>query len=135
MGDAAFRFVVDTGASSTLSCSKLIASKIRACTRAHKVVTQVGVHKERICSDMVLADVRIGGLEPLPQVPILINDAEVEGSDGYVGIAVLKYFDIWIEPHRIGFRRNEKPVDTAAMARGARGECSADSASLCQITP
>ena len=130
VGEVDMRMVVDTGASSHVSCGRSAAKKIRGCSNSTSMVTQVGVHGERVCSDVIRGDVRIGATGTVSHVPIYVNEGDVEGSDGYIGIGLLKLYDIWLEPHRIGFRRNRSHASFPTTV-GVGGSCSASSSSLC----
>ena len=102
------RVVVDTGATAPLSISKSSSSRIKQCSAPNGGVfniTQTGVNGERICSSSIAVNVNIGSVK-LGNVVALINDQDVEGADAYAGLGMLRALDIWLEPHRIGVRRN-----------------------------
>lgn len=107
VGGAPMDLVIDTGASTTVSISSTSVQKLRLCTRemAPKSVVQVGVNGERVCSDIVSATVRMGRIH-LEDVDILANSMPVQGSDGYIGMGVLRSLDMWFEHGRFGCRRS-----------------------------
>jgi hypothetical protein len=127
VGDAPMRVVVDTGAVATLSLGRTAAKRLRTCTRGAppRRTAQAGVNGEEVCSDVLRAPVRVGGVEAtgvidLGVVDVLVNEGEVEGADGYVGLGLLRAVDLWLEPGRIGFRRNGlAPRSSMATVEGA----------------
>ena len=130
VGGGAMRLVVDTGSSGTISIGRSSAAKIRACAESEggpKTVTQVGVHGETVCSDLLVASV-VMGRTTLPGVDIMVNSSEVEAADGYMGLALLRAFDIYVEHGKIAFRKNGLPV--ARVASATRSERCASSSSL-----
>ena len=117
VGGARLDLVVDTGASTTVSLSSASLHKLKKCThRADTSVVQVGVNGERVCSNVVSADVRVGRLD-LGRVDVLANTSPVQGSDGYVGMGVLRALDLWFEHGRLGVRRSGLAVRPIERAR------------------
>lgn len=122
VGGSMLRIVVDTGATTTVSLSRAAAIGMARCAlpaEGPRRSFQTGVHGERICSDVLTASIRIGSVE-VPDVPVHANDTGVEGADGYMGMGVLRMFDLWLEPQRIGFRFNGLPH---RASHGASGSC------------
>ena len=119
VGGSYYRCTVDTGATSTLCLNRSApgASSLRERSVGH--VRQVGVNGERICSDVILVPIRIGSIEVGEAVPVLLNDANASGVDGYVGMGVLRCFDIWMSSKGLGLRASGlSPPSTLSMARG-----------------
>ena len=75
---------------------------------------------ERVCSDVVHARVRVGGLD-LGDVEVFANASEVEGADGYAGMGLLRALDLWLEPGRLGVRRSGLPPRGSDVT--AAGDC------------
>jgi len=116
LGGVTVHVVVDTGASTTVSISRAVARRLSVCAPQGTTVHQTGVNGENVCSDVVTTDVTLGS-ERLPGVPVLVNSKDVEGADGYVGIGILRCFDIHLSSRGIGFRRNGLVAGTLAFAR------------------
>lgn len=125
VGHSRLLIVLDTGAASTLSLSKTAAMTLQRCdaTGAPRSLTQIGVNGERVCSDIIVCPVEVGNIK-LGDVDVLINSHPVEGADGYAGMGVLRSFDLWIEPTRIGLRKSSFPVAkaTAGVSSNSCGE-------------
>jgi hypothetical protein len=121
VGGAALRVVVDTGANAPLSLAAGAVAKLRTCAEPAAPVraTQTGVNGERVCSDVLLARVRLGRLD-LGEVHVFANDGAVAGADGYAGMGLLRALDVWLEPTRIGFRRSGLPPRAPTALRAGR---------------
>ena len=115
VGSVALRIVVDTGAAAALSLSRRAVERLGPgdCERTNRRATQAGVHGTPVCSDVLLAPVRLGPLD-LGIVEVFANTHDVEGADGYAGMGLLRAVDLWLEPHAIGFR----PSGLAPRASG-----------------
>lgn len=102
---AQLQIVIDTGAAAALSLGRSVRSRLTSAVQPTppRHATQGGVHGERVCCDVLEASVQVGSLK-VPKVEVFINAQEVEGADGYAGIGLLRAFDLWLEPNRIGFR-------------------------------
>lgn len=113
---------VDTGASMGLCVSEpRVARRLAACPTADTArhIVQRGVHSETVCSDVIEATVAIGK-HTLEKVQVLLNDTRTEGADGYVGLGVLRAFDMWFTTQRIGFLPNGLgPLPTQSVRTGA----------------
>lgn len=121
VGGARLRIVVDTGAAASLSIASTAAARLETCRAARRKATQRGVHGEDVCSDVLLAPVRVGSLD-LGDVEVFVNSADVEGADGYAGMGLLRALDLWLAPGEIGFRRNGlPPARSRVLADGACG--------------
>jgi hypothetical protein len=105
-----FQLVVHTGASAPISLGKRAGVTMHACTTDQtRMVAQTGVHGERICSDVISASVELGGTT-FDSVKIYVNESDVEGADGMIGMGVLRAVDIFIDRSQIGFRPNKLPT-------------------------
>lgn len=122
VGGARLDVVLDTGAAAPLSLSPRAVRALRSCrATAHKAV-QGGVNGERVCSDVVYASVRVGS-HALGDVQVFANSHDVEGADGYAGMGLLRAFDLWFEPRRVGLRRSGLPPRASAgLTSGSCGE-------------
>ena len=105
LGGIEFNVTVDTGAPGPVSLGKDAAKRLHACVRKHKVLGQEGVNGERVCSEIITTDMTFCG-QSKQDVPVFVNDTPVEGVDGYVGMGVLRAFDILITEDGIGFAPN-----------------------------
>ena len=119
-GSRVLNVVIDTGASAPLS----VCVPVPEATPTHRTVHQVGVNGERVCSEVMVADVTLGSVV-LPQVDVLVNSHPVEGADGYVGMGLLRCFDIYLDQQSIGFRLSGLPP--ARVTHAAAGSCRAPS--------
>lgn len=115
VGGVEMRIVVDTGAPAALTLSRSAAARVpRAGSSSPQRVVQTGVNGETVCSEVILVDsVRFLTMTLARHVEVLASTGEVEGADGYAGLALLRTVDLWLEPARIGMRRN------GLRARGA----------------
>ena len=104
-GGVMLRVVVDTGAAAALSLAPSARKKLTQWTPLNKKAYQSGVNGERVCSDVLSTEVRIGSLK-FGQVETFANSHEVHGCDGYAGLGLLRAVDLCLEPTRIGLRLN-----------------------------
>ena len=130
VGELALTLVVDTGAPAPVSLGMHAAKRLRRCAllKEPRHVTQVGVHGDRTCSTVVFAPMQVQGGPHHDSVQVLLNDEEVDGADGYLGMGFLRTLDLWIEPTRIGVRPNGRKVMASSTSKGS---CAEDS-SACQ---
>ena len=99
---------VDTGAPGPICLGANAVKRMTTCkihTRGRISLNQTGVNNERICSEILSSDVEFCG-KSFNDLPILVNDSDVDGVDGYVGLGFLRGFDILILTQNIGFRPN-----------------------------
>jgi hypothetical protein len=105
--------ILDTGSGATLSVSKSAAAKLKGrcmhVSEAGGKVEQEGVNGERVCSDLVFADVSVG-THSLRNVHVLLNSHDVQGADAYMGMGIMKAFDWWFSPSRVGVCASGKAV-------------------------
>ena len=120
VGDVMLHVVMDTGAAAPLSLGAHAAERVRTCTSAQMRAMQVGVHGERICSDVLQAEVRVGTLD-LGTVAVHANTQDVQGADGYMGMGVLRALTLCLEPHRIGVRLSGLPTRNSQST--SKGSC------------
>lgn len=113
VGGHPLNVTVDSGAACYLSIGKQAADKLK-CKMSGKSMQQVGVNGERICSSEALASMEMIG-ETVESVPILINDMNLDGEDGYVGICFLRHFDLCVTPQEMFARRNALPFDLTLL--------------------
>lgn len=119
IGGGQFDMVIDTGAATTISLSSDAVKKMKTCAhdrRAPRSVVQLGVNGERVCSDVLSASVRLGRID-FGVVDVLANTSPVQGSDGYVGMGLLRSLDLWFDNTRLGTRRSGLPVRKLSSTR------------------
>lgn len=110
------RVTVDSGAACYLSIGRDASARIRACRSTEKYMQQVGANGENICSQCVLADVSLAGVAgDMADVPVLVNDMNLDGEDGYVGVCFLRHFDLCVTPRELLARRNAHPFDATLL--------------------
>ena len=114
--------VVDTGASTTLSIASSSAKKLTGrCRSLGRKMFQSGVNGESICSDVVTLDVAFGSTA-FSAVDVLVNSQDVEGADGYVGIGILRAFDLYLSRDCVGVRPNG--LEPSKLPHATQGSCS-----------
>ena len=107
VGKESFSLAVDTGASTYVSLGKEAASRIGRCSSRSvpRHLVQRGIGGERVCSNVVLADVRMGeGRTPVVRVldcPVALNDSPSGDVDGYVGAALLEHMDLLVTERQL----------------------------------
>lgn len=107
------RVTVDTGAACYLSIGKRSAEKLRTCRATGKTMRQVGANGERICSHAVLAHVEMGGATE--EVPVLVNNMDLDSEDGYLGFCYLRHYDLCVTPDTLYARRNPSVFDPTLL--------------------
>lgn len=91
------RCTVDTGASTTVCIGSSVLRRIKNYNQTEEHIEQIGINSEVICSEIVLANVKFCTGSFL-DVPVFVNQQEVEETDGYVGLGFLQAFDLLITP-------------------------------------
>lgn len=130
LGETSVHVVVDTGASTTVSISRAVARRLGGvCRSQQQTVQQTGVNGEKVCSDVVTTNITLGGTH-LPGVNVLVNSQTVEGAEGYIGIGVLRAFDMYVSHNGIGFRANG--MDIGTLPAVVEGTC--DGIDVCKQT-
>lgn len=127
LGGEQFRCTVDTGAPGPVCLSAAASARLRACdrdARDTRVLRQAGVNGEEVCSELVGASMEFGGAS-FENVPVFVNDSDTEQVDGYIGMGVLRAFDILVSTSGIGFARGTLPMRTLHEYRTAafQGTC------------
>jgi predicted aspartyl protease len=105
LGGIEFHVTVDTGAPGPVSLGRDSAERLRRCVRKHKTLGQEGVNGERVCSEIITTDMMFCN-KSVQNVPVFINDTPVEGVDGYIGMGVLRAYNMLITEEGIGFASN-----------------------------
>lgn len=100
-----FRCTMDTGSPTPISLGKEAARRIPSCKRKKKTLSQNGVNGEGICSEVITSSMTICD-RLYENVPIFVNDHNVDQTDGYIGLSVLRAFDILILVNEFGLRPN-----------------------------
>ena len=106
VGGVPIRCTVDTGASITISVSKSKKENMK-CKSLNKTLRQTGINGENICSDIYEADVHFCN-STLPGSIVFVNSNEVEDTDGYIGIGLLKCFNMLIHEDSLFCKRNRQ---------------------------
>jgi len=122
IGGRVMRIIIDTGASVTLAVSKSIEQIIVCSYTTETRVMQQGIHGESVCSNVVQCDLQLGR-HKMPNVDVLINSHEINDSDGYMGMGILRMFDIYISHEHIAFRRNHN-LHRSVSTFSVPGSCS-----------
>lgn len=135
VGGASVTATMDTGAPGAISLGRQVLHKLK-CNDESRVVRQVGVNAETICSSIVSADVEFYG-HSLKDVAVFVNDTPVDAVDGYVGMGFLRAFDILLQKNSVSFspsgllprKASEYATDaltSAGMCTGMTNVCNAD---------
>lgn len=121
VGAASMRCVVDTGSEMCVTLGKNSLSKIKSHKKSGRSVTQSGVSGQRTCSDVILADVRFGGTTSRDCF-VTVNSSDLPQVDGYMGMGLLRCYDLLLADHQLFVRRN-KAWDPLRDEVGALGSC------------
>ncbi len=107
IGDEKFRCTVDTGSPGPICLSASAVARLKKCKqgRERHVIRQSGVNGEEVCSEIVTATIKFCS-NTFENVPIFANDTNTDQVDGYIGLGVLRAFDILITSNGIGFCTN-----------------------------
>lgn len=108
VGGTNMEIILDTGASAALSLSKTVVARLLRCRSEHANVHQGGVNGEKVCSDALRTDVTVGP-HRCEDVQVFANSSDVEGADGYAGMALLRMFELWLHPSEVGVRLSGLP--------------------------
>ena len=119
-----FWCTVDTGSSGCVSLGSKAVSQLTECFSTNKHVSQLGVNGERVCSDVLVASITFAG-EHFDAVPVFLNDFPSGDSDGYIGIGMLRAFDIAIVGSSISFQRSNGAPASVEDFTHSPGGCSA----------
>lgn len=127
LGGEPFRCTVDTGAPGPVCLSSGASARLRSCQRNHndtRVLRQAGVNGEQVCSELITTSMNFCG-RAFENVPVFVNNSETEQVDGYIGMGVLRAFDILISPTGIGFAQNTLRMRSLDEYRSAAapGKC------------
>lgn len=106
VGGVPVRCTVDTGASVTISISNSKREKMIS-KPLNKRLKQMGINGENICSDIHEADVVFCGTT-IKNAVVFVNSNEVEDTDGYIGIGLLKCFNLFILENSLFCKRNSQ---------------------------
>lgn len=110
VGGASMRCTVDTGAPGPVCISAAAAKRItHRCRREKLTLRQSGVNGEQICSEIVRATVELSD-NTFEDAVVFVNDSDIDQVDGYVGLGVLRAFDILLTLSGIGFQRNSHAI-------------------------
>lgn len=118
------RLAVDTGSSLTVSLDSQAAAKISACdtTGTARHMKQHGINNEAVCADVVMADVRIG--PNTERMPVMLNNtASTDIVDGYLGLSLLRGYDLAVLPDRLLAARNANSIATEFLDAASQGWC------------
>tara|TARA_B110000046_G_scaffold174738_1_gene198759 strand:- start:1793 stop:2962 length:1170 start_codon:yes stop_codon:yes gene_type:complete len=115
VGSETFMCTVDTGATGPLCLDSEAAERLHQCTRPEHPLSlhQSGVNGEHVCSDIVVADVQFCG-SVFDAMPVFVNSARMDHVDGYIGMGLLRAFNILVTSNGVGFIRNELSVHPVA---------------------
>ena len=118
------RCTVDTGASMTICIGKSVFDKMSRYKKTDEHIQQIGINSEVICSNIILSDISFCG-KSFSEVPVFVNDQEVEETDGYVGLGLLKCFDLLVTPIALFAKYNGGVISSLESYTNVRhsGDC------------
>ena len=106
-----FKLTVDTGSALTISLGLEAVKKLRSCEKSHPMhVQQQGVNGERVCSSIVWCKADVAGRSL--KTPVFLNDHNIEQVDGYIGLGIIKCFDMIITKQEMRLRFVEDDLST-----------------------
>jgi hypothetical protein len=127
LGGQLFRVTIDTGAPGPVTLGNQAAARLTACMSTKRALTQAGVNGEHVCSDIVVTSMLFAN-RTAARVPVFVNNRSVEGVDGYVGLGILRAFNILITSTELGL------VGNGLELRDAESYLSATSSQTCANT-
>ena len=110
-GNEPLAFTVDTGSPVPICIGSTAAAKLRQCKKPKggRMLRQMGVNGEDVCSEMLLCDVGFCGKIYRDSL-VFANNMQVEQVDGYVGMGFLRAFNICVTANGIGFSNSGLPM-------------------------
>ena len=129
IGDQTFRCTMDTGSPGPVNLGFDAAQRLQSCTANPRgVLFQRGVLGETVCSHLIEADTTIANFT-FQSSPVYVNDAATPGVDGYVGMGLLRAFDILLDQDGVYIRRSHlTPTPKETYANKLRsGKCKLES--------
>lgn len=131
LGGQMFRVTMDTGAPGPVTLGNKAAARLTACMSTKRALTQAGVNGEHVCSDIVVTSMLFAN-RTAARVPVFVNDRSVEGVDGYVGLGILRAFNILITSTGVGLVGNGLEIrDTESYLSATSTRTCANTASAC----
>jgi len=126
VGGIQLELTVDTGAPGPVCLGKEASYRLKKCWKPEqdRKILQRGVNGEEICSDVFYSSFNIGSLN-FEKVGVFANDTNVDGVDGYVGLGVLRAFDLLLLHTGIGFRKSGMLPKTSFKS-ASLGTCNLD---------
>ena len=84
---------------------------------------QHGINNEAVCANVVMADVRIGPMAA-ERMPVMLNNtASTDLLDGYLGLSLLRGYDLAVLPDRLLAARNANSIATEFLDAALQGWC------------
>ena len=125
IGDEKFVCTLDTGAPGPVTLGAQAIERLPGalCPRTPYVSYQGGINGDRVCSSVIVAPVSIGNALRFENLPIFVNEAPVEETDGYIGMGLLRAMDILLTTSTLGLRASGLAPRTIEDYRSAPGEC------------
>ena len=102
VGGVELQLVVDTGASAALAVNPDVKFDGK---NMHERVDQLGVNGERVCSAIFQTRVQLAN-HTFEAVEVFQNQLGLAHAQGYVGLGLLRCFDLLINVDSVGFRFN-----------------------------
>ena len=121
VGNVNLKCVVDTGSELSVTIGKSCAKRIHQCDRLKRKVGQSGVGGQSTCTEFIETYVQFAGIM-FPKCSVAVNNTDVTNIDGYVGMGVLRCFDILIFNEMLYLKKNS--VWDPATHAGVVGTCS-----------
>lgn len=109
VGGTSVACTVDTGAPGPICIGASVAKKIMRCSRERHTLRQSGVNGEQVCSEIIRTQVKMCDTV-FDDAVVFVNDTNTDHVDGYVGLGVLRAFDMLFTNDGIGFAPNGLPI-------------------------
>ena len=99
VGGVKGHFTVDTGYGGTAALSSVFAARIDAArmTCTGQTLTQHGANGEAVSCKVCLLSFGIADVNVTGPVPMLVNSTPVDAADGYIGMGILRMFDMVVD--------------------------------------
>ena len=125
VGGVEFACTVDTGAPGPISLGAQAVERLprRLCRQTQFVSQQSGVNGDTVCSSVIVAPVTVAGGPRFESLPVFVNSAVVEATDGYVGMGLLRAFDLFLTHTTLGLRPSGVPPRAIHEYQSSPGTC------------
>ncbi len=104
VGGEIFSCTVDTGAPGPVCLGSNAINRLN-CLKKVGSLQQIGINGEKLCSQVIETSVSFAN-QNWNKMLVFVNDSKVDNVDGYIGLGLLRAFDILISYEGIGFKKS-----------------------------